>query len=115
MLFYLYRADPAYRNKSGMRNSDGTFLQGHSGNPSGRPAIISELQKLARTHTPTALATLVEINRPFDCEGWTLDRIRSEGFSEEVVEALGSVTVRNGEEYFTFVRRAAANPIKRRG
>ena len=44
-----------------MRNSDGTFLQGYSGNPSGRPAIISELQKLARTHTPTALATLVEI------------------------------------------------------
>jgi hypothetical protein len=44
-----------------MRNSDGTFLQGHSGNPSGCPAIISELQKLARTHTPTALATLVEI------------------------------------------------------
>jgi hypothetical protein len=44
-----------------MRNSDGTFLQGHSGNPSGRPAIIGELQKLARAHTPTALATLVEI------------------------------------------------------
>jgi hypothetical protein len=44
-----------------MRNSDGTFLQGHSGNPSGRPAIISELQKLARSHTPTALATLVQI------------------------------------------------------
>jgi hypothetical protein len=41
-----------------MRNSDGTFLTGHSGNPSGRPAIVSELQKLARTHT---LATLVEI------------------------------------------------------
>ena len=44
-----------------MRNSDGTFLQGYSGNPSGRPAIIGELQKLARTHTTTALATLVEI------------------------------------------------------
>jgi hypothetical protein len=44
-----------------MRNSDGTFLQSHSGNRSGRPAIISELRKLARTHTPTALATLVEI------------------------------------------------------
>jgi hypothetical protein len=44
-----------------MRNSDGTFLQGFSGNPSGRPAIISELRKLARTHTPTELATLVEI------------------------------------------------------
>jgi hypothetical protein len=44
-----------------MRNSDGTFLQGYSGNASGRPAIIGELQKLARAHTPTALATLVEI------------------------------------------------------
>jgi Lipoprotein amino terminal region len=44
-----------------MRNSEGTFLQGYSGNPTGRPAVISELQKLARTHTPTALATLVEI------------------------------------------------------
>jgi hypothetical protein len=44
-----------------MRNSDGTFLQGHSGNPSCRPAIISELQKPARTHTSTALVTLVEI------------------------------------------------------
>jgi hypothetical protein len=44
-----------------MRNSDGTFLTGYSGNPSGRPAIIGELQKLARSYTPAALATLIEI------------------------------------------------------
>jgi hypothetical protein len=61
LLCYFVSFGPAYRNQSGMRNSDGTFLQGHSGNPNGRTAIISELQKLARTHTPTALATLVEI------------------------------------------------------
>jgi (p)ppGpp synthase/HD superfamily hydrolase len=49
-----------------------------------------------------------------DCDGWTLDRIRSEGFSEEVVEALDSVTKREGEEYLSFVRRAAANAIGRK-
>ena len=46
-----------------------------------------------------------------DCDGWTLDRIRSEGFSEKVVEALDSMTMREGEEYFSYVRRAVANPI----
>jgi (p)ppGpp synthase/HD superfamily hydrolase len=49
-----------------------------------------------------------------DCAGWTLDRVRSEGFSEEVLGALDSVTKRDGEEYFSFVRRAAANPIGRK-
>jgi hypothetical protein len=53
-----------------------------------------------------------------DCPGWSLNRIRSEGFSHEIVEALDSVTKReeeNGDEgYFMFVRRAASNPIGRR-
>jgi (p)ppGpp synthase/HD superfamily hydrolase len=53
-----------------------------------------------------------------DCPGWNLDRIRSEGFSENIIEALDSVTKRKNEEgddgYFTFVRRAASNPIGRR-
>jgi (p)ppGpp synthase/HD superfamily hydrolase len=49
-----------------------------------------------------------------DCPGWTLDRLRAEGFSEEVVAALDATTKRDGEEYFSFVRRAAANPIGRK-
>jgi hypothetical protein len=49
-----------------------------------------------------------------DCDGWTLDRIRAEGFSEKVVEALDSVTMREDEEYFSYVRRAVANPIGRK-
>lgn len=52
-----------------------------------------------------------------DCYEWTLDRIRSEGFSETIVEALDSVTKRADEVdrngYFAFVRRAGLNAIGR--
>jgi (p)ppGpp synthase/HD superfamily hydrolase len=67
-----------------------------------------------------------------DCEGWTWDRLRSEGFSEKIINALQSVSKRPDEEvefsrlketgsedavrqhYFAFVRRAAANEIGRK-
>ena len=52
-----------------------------------------------------------------DCYGWNLARIRYEGFSEIILEALDSVTKRENEKgddgYFNFVRRAASNPIGR--
>lgn len=42
-----------------------------------------------------------------------LDKLRFEGFSEEVLDAVDSVTNRKGEDYFDFVRRAAKNPLGR--
>ncbi len=44
---------------------------------------------------------------------WTLDALRAEGFSRRVIEALDSVTRRQGEDYMVFVRRAAADAIGR--
>ena len=49
-----------------------------------------------------------------DCPGWTFDRLRSEGFSNRIIEALQSVTKCDAEDYYDFVRRSAANPIGRR-
>ena len=43
-----------------------------------------------------------------------MERLRSEGFPEHLIEALRSVTKRDGEDYEDFVRRAAANRIGRR-
>ncbi len=45
--------------------------------------------------------------------GWTLDRLREEGFSDEVVAAVDALTHREGEDYFDAVRRAGANPVAR--
>jgi (p)ppGpp synthase/HD superfamily hydrolase len=49
-----------------------------------------------------------------DCPGWSFDRLRSEGFSNRIIDALQSVTKRDAEDYDDFVRRSAANPIGRR-
>ena len=45
---------------------------------------------------------------------WSLEQLRAEGFSEEVVQAIDSLTRRAGETYEGFVARAGGNPIGRR-
>jgi (p)ppGpp synthase/HD superfamily hydrolase len=45
---------------------------------------------------------------------WTLDGLRAEGFSENVVNAVDALTRREDEDYEVFVRRAAENPLARR-
>lgn len=44
---------------------------------------------------------------------WTLERLRTEGFSAAVVAAVDALTHREGEDYFDAIRRAKANPIAR--
>ena len=41
--------------------SNGRFKKGQSGNPGGRPAVIAEIQQLARKHTSEAIDTLTAI------------------------------------------------------
>ena len=45
--------------------------------------------------------------------GWTLDRLKAEGFSSAVLSAVNALTRREGESRDAFVRRAAANPLAR--
>ncbi|CAN7641406.1 HD domain-containing protein [Neorhizobium tomejilense] len=45
--------------------------------------------------------------------GWTFERLREEGFSEAVVDAVDAMSKRDGEEYFSFVRRSIENPLAR--
>ena len=48
-----------------------------------------------------------------DC-GLSLEMLRADGFSEQVLEAIDSVTRRAEESYEEFVLRAASNSIGRR-
>lgn len=40
---------------------------------------------------------------------WTLERLRSQGFTDEILESLDCVTKKEGEDYQHFVERAKAN------
>ena len=48
-----------------------------------------------------------------DCDGVTLDVLRSHDLAPEVVAAVDSVTKRPGENYDDLIRRAAADPVGR--
>ncbi|ARO27839.1 metal-dependent phosphohydrolase HD domain-containing protein (plasmid) [Rhizobium sp. TAL182] len=43
--------------------------------------------------------------------GWTLDRLREEGFPSAIISAVDALTRRPGEPDDEFVRRAASNPL----
>lgn len=45
---------------------------------------------------------------------WELDDLRRVGFSKKIVDAVASVTKKEGEKYFDAVKRASRNPIGRR-
>lgn len=79
----------------------------------GAPYILHVLRVMMRLETPeermaAALHDIVE-----DC-GWTLDRLRAEGFPEAVVLGVDAVTRRESESYDEFVLRAKAHPVGRR-
>ena len=89
---------------------------GHAGvtDKSGAPYILHPLRMMLRLSSPDERIVAVLHDVCEDCPGWTFDRLRKEGFPDHIIEALMSVTKRNGEDYEDFVRRAAANPIGRR-
>jgi len=66
---------------------------------------------LVATEEEQIVAYLHDI--PEKASGWTLDRLRQEGFSSAVIAAVDAMTKRVGENDDDFVRRAIANPIAR--
>jgi (p)ppGpp synthase/HD superfamily hydrolase len=80
----------------------------------GAPYVMHPLRMMLRLSSNEERIVAVLHDVCEDCHGWTFERLRGEGFSEPVIEALRSVTKRDGEDYEAFVLRAAANPIGRR-
>jgi len=79
----------------------------------GAPYILHPLRMMLKLSTPEERIVAVLHDVCEDCPEWTFERLRSEGFSPNIIEALDSVTKREGEPYRDFVLRAASNPIGR--
>jgi (p)ppGpp synthase/HD superfamily hydrolase len=76
----------------------------------GAPYILHPLQMMLSLSSAEERITAVLHDVVEDC-GVSLDSLRAEGFSKNVIEAIDSVTRRANESYDSFVLRAAANPI----
>jgi (p)ppGpp synthase/HD superfamily hydrolase len=89
---------------------------GHAGtvDKGGAPYILHPLRMMLNLSSTDERIVAVLHDVCEDCEGWTFDRLRGEGFPDHIIEALDSVTKRDGEDYEAFALRAAANPIGRR-
>lgn len=78
----------------------------------GAPYILHPLKVMLRMTTLEERIVAVLHDVVEDC-AISLDDLRKEGFSEEVLSAIESVTKVPGESYEDFVERAAQNPIGR--
>lgn len=76
----------------------------------GAPYILHPLRVMQKMSNNNERIVAVLHDVVEDCQV-TFDQLRSEGFSDEVIDAIDSVTKRKGEDYEQFVTRAAANPI----
>ncbi|PKA68591.1 MULTISPECIES: HD domain-containing protein [Pseudomonas] len=78
----------------------------------GAPYILHPLKVMLRMTSLEERIVAVLHDVVEDC-AISLDDLRKEGFSEEVLTAIASVTKVPGESYEEFVERAAQNPIGR--
>jgi (p)ppGpp synthase/HD superfamily hydrolase len=75
----------------------------------GSPYILHPIRMMMRMTTPVEMMAAV-LHDVVEDTSTTLDDLRREGFSEEVVQAVDSLSRRPGETYDAFVERVAANP-----
>ena len=83
----------------------------------GNAYILHPLRLMSHMHTDEEKMTAVlhDVVEDHFHEGWTFDRLLSEGIPQTVVDALKCVTkTHEDEDYTAFIHRAAANPIAKK-
>ena len=88
--------------------------QAHKGqrDKAGAPYLLHPLRMMLRMDSEAAMMAAV-LHDVVEDTGWTLEQLREEGFSDEVLEAVDCLTHRDGESYQEFVGRVQTNAIAR--
>lgn len=78
----------------------------------GAPYILHPLRMMAQLHgeAERIVAVLHDLIEDTD---WTLDQLRAEGFSDDVLAAIDCLTKRDDESYEAFIERASYNELAR--
>ncbi len=79
----------------------------------GAPYILHPLRVMLRVSEPRERLVAV-LHDVIEDSPVTLEQLRGEGFTEEVLQALAALTKVEGEDYPGFIRRVAQNPLARR-
>jgi hypothetical protein len=77
-----------------MRDKNGRFLPGISGNPGGRPCEVGDVREMARDHTEEAIETLVDLMRHAKSDaarGAAAQALLDRGYGKSVAVALDVV------------------------
>ena len=78
----------------------------------GAPYILHPIRLMIQMDTEDAMMAAV-LHDVVENSTWTLDDLRKEGFSNEVLNAVDSLTHRDkeGEDYWDYIQRAKSDPI----
>lgn len=74
--------------------------------------ILHPLRMMLKMKSEAAMIVAVLHDVVEDSE-WTIEKLREQGFSEEILEALECVTRREDKSYEDFMQGTIANPIAR--
>ena len=78
----------------------------------GAPYILHPIRLMIQMDSENAMMAAV-LHDVVENSVWTLDALRKEGFSNEVLNAVDSLTHRDkeGEDYWDYIQRAKSDPI----
>lgn len=90
-------------------------VEAHRGqvDKAGFPYILHPLRMMLKMRNEREMMVAV-LHDLIEDTPWTLERLRQEGFPEDVLGALDCVTRRKDETYEQFVLRSVANPVARK-
>jgi (p)ppGpp synthase/HD superfamily hydrolase len=80
----------------------------------GAPYILHPLRVMMRMDSTREMIVAVMHDVVEDNEQWTLQRLKDEGFGQEIIDAIDALTKKDTETYMEFIRRVSQNTIGRK-
>lgn len=90
-------------------------VRAHEGqkDKAGAPYVLHPIRLMVRMDSELEMTAAV-LHDVVEDSAWTLELLRAEGFSEEVLEVVDHLTRREGESYDDYVARAGSHPVARK-